>query len=90
MECYIATIKCRDGGNYEYGLKIQKDSGSFSGKLSLIITRDDRADPTVMMDSDELCENSFSAESAEGVMKLASAFILKKHTPEVSWRNEAF
>lgn len=90
MDCYVATIKCRDGGAYEYGLKIQEQSGSFSGTLSLIITKDDQADPTVMIDANELSESSFSAGSAEGVIELASAFIRAKHTPEVSWKNEAF
>jgi hypothetical protein len=90
VENFIATIKNDNGEIYEYGLIVEEQSAIYSGELSVIITKDDLADPTIVINGKELSTGPLDAESVDGVKELAAAFIGRKHNQDVHWKNEQF
>ena len=82
-ENFIASIKNNDGEIYEYGLIIEEQSAICSGELSVIITKDDIADPTIVINAKELATGPLDADSVDGVKEIAAAFIKRKHNQDV-------
>lgn len=90
IENFIATIKNPNGEVHEYGLIVEEQATIYSGELSVIITKDDLANPTIVINAKELAADPFCADSVEGVKELAASFIGRKHGQKIQWKNEEF
>lgn len=90
MQSYIAMVKNDSGESCEYGLKMEERSGIYSGKLTAIITNEYLADPTILVDANELASGPLEADSIDGVKELASSFIREKYNDTVCWKKESF